>query len=415
MNKHHSNWSIIEKKLEQLPVADADLLWNDMHLILDENMPQKKERRRFIAWFLSGQGLFLLTFSSLIITSSALFFISTQKNTIGAPGGLSSSQQTNTIIKNDEAKTPRSNNESIKTNNDPSPLLIENTMFKGTSVSPNYVVNNKAATEYSKQPPGPEASITQGEQPSNSISIKRENSRVDLVNSRPGYQDPQIAAVNNNKKISISQPLGTGVSKTINGRNEKGFYGGIMMGADFSSVKFQPAKTGATMGFILGYALDQRWSIESGLLWDTKRVYDGGTYFNPPGYSPTNGITITAVNGKSRLHEWPINVRYSVKSRNHSFFAITGVSSYFMKLENFDYEYTQNNQPGGHNYLSYKNETKDWFGVINVGLGYSHKLGANGNIRIEPYFKLPVTNIGTANMPIMSTGLNIGITKPLRR
>jgi hypothetical protein len=54
MNKHHTYKNIIERKLEQLPAADAELLWNDMHSILDKKMPQKKERRRFIIWFLSS-------------------------------------------------------------------------------------------------------------------------------------------------------------------------------------------------------------------------------------------------------------------------------------------------------------------------------------------------------------------------
>ena len=61
MNKRLPHYDIIERKLEQLPSADADHLWNDMHRILDEKMPQKKERRRFIMWwFLSGKGLLWL-------------------------------------------------------------------------------------------------------------------------------------------------------------------------------------------------------------------------------------------------------------------------------------------------------------------------------------------------------------------
>ena len=86
-----------------------------------------------------------------------------------------------------------------------------------------------------------------------------------------------------------------------------------------------------------------------------------------------------------------------------------------MRSENYDYEYLQNNQPGGHNYLSYTKETKNWFSVVNLSLGYTHKLGGNGSIRIEPYLKLPIQDLGVGNMPMMSTGVNIGFTKPLRR
>lgn len=169
------------------------------------------------------------------------------------------------------------------------------------------------------------------------------------------------------------------------------------------------------MGFIFGYALNKKWSIESGLLWDTKRVYDNGSYFNPPGYTPTSGITIIAVNGKSRLYEWPVNMKYTILSGKHGLFTTAGLSSYFMRSENYDYEYLQNNQPGGHNYLSYTKETKNWFSVANLSIGYAHRLGGNGSIRVEPYLKLPINNLGIGNMPIMSTGLNIGFTKPLRR
>jgi hypothetical protein len=169
------------------------------------------------------------------------------------------------------------------------------------------------------------------------------------------------------------------------------------------------------MGLIFGYAFNKQWSIESGLLWDTKRVYDNGSYFNPPGYTPTSGVTITAVHGRSRLYEWPVNMKYAIISGKHGLFTTAGLSSYFMRSENYDYEYRQNNQPGGHNYLSYTQKTKNWFSVVNLSIGYTHKLGGNGNIRVEPYLKLPISKIGVGNMPIMSTGLNIGFTKPLRR
>jgi hypothetical protein len=187
-----------------------------------------------------------------------------------------------------------------------------------------------------------------------------------------------------------------------------------MSGIDLSSTNFKSVKTGSTKGFILGYAFNKRWSIESGLLWDTKRVYDNGTNFNPPGYTPSSSFTIMNVNGKSRLYEIPLNLKYNIIRGGHNFFATTGLSSYIMRTENYDYEYMQNGQPIGHNYLRYKNETRNWFSVANFSLGYTHRFGALGGLRVEPYLKLPLRNIGVGKMPIMSTGLNIGFTKQIR-
>jgi len=79
MRKHHPYQNIIEDKLDQLPTANADLLWNEMHSILDKKMPQEKNRRRFILWFLMSNGVLLL-FIGLLIIGSAVFFLSTKEN-----------------------------------------------------------------------------------------------------------------------------------------------------------------------------------------------------------------------------------------------------------------------------------------------------------------------------------------------
>ena len=417
MNKHHPYDNIIEKKLEQMPGADADLLWNDMHSILDKKMPQKKEKRRFIVWVFSN-GLLLLIIALVILTGSLFFFLSTKQSSIAINKRLPSSQQSNKFIKDGLAKVSHEPEENITTANEADQRSRNNIFSTTSSTNPvDHVISN------------------------NSITVQRTRSKKytttdqineSIRNSHETDENPGIASVNlesihhflvetnhNEEQKSLSPQLKPGTNKVMKGNtsnsNDRGFYAGILFGVDMSSVHFQSAKNGATSGFIIGYAFNKKWSIESGLLWDTKRVYDDGTYFNPPGYTPTNGVKIIAVNGKSRLYELPVNMKYTIISGKHNLFATTGISSYLMRSENYDYEYTQTNQPGGHNYLSYTKETKNWFSVANFSIGYTHELGSNGSFRIEPYLRLPLKDIGTANMPIMSTGLNIGFTKPLRR
>src|SRR5215467_5125435 len=70
----------LEGKLEQLPGVDADHLWGEMHAILDKKMPQKREKRRFIAWFLNDRGLFSVGIAFLLTaTGFCLFFLSPNK------------------------------------------------------------------------------------------------------------------------------------------------------------------------------------------------------------------------------------------------------------------------------------------------------------------------------------------------
>ena len=81
-------------------------------------MPQKKERRRFIVWFLSNQGLLLVTIGLLVITGSSLFFLSTKESSVVTIKELPSSQQPNKIIEDDLAKVSQEPKENIPTANE---------------------------------------------------------------------------------------------------------------------------------------------------------------------------------------------------------------------------------------------------------------------------------------------------------
>ena len=428
MNKRHPYNNIIERKLEQLPAADADLLWNDMHLILDKKMPQKKEKRRFIMWFFNGYGLLLLTIVSLIIAGSSVFYLYKKEISAVTIEKLPDPPPSNKLIENGEAKISREDKENITKDRDakenitavsePNQKIGVHISATATStIADDHVSNNSFLGKQIIKQSEKYSAKDLFNQPMENSSEARGSFDIVSVDLKSIHQDFLISSNTNKEKDSLSQqpelPADKLKSRSRN-NNESGFYTGIISGVDLSSVHFKSARTGSTMGLIFGYAFNDKWSIESGLLWDKKRVFDDGSYFNPKGYTPTSGITIVAVNGKTRLYEVPVNMKYTIIPGKHNLFATAGLSSYFMRLENYDYEYKQNNQPGGHNYLSYKNETKNWFSVVNFSIGYTHKLGDVGSIRIEPYLKVPIKNLGVGNMPIMSTGLNIGYTKTLR-
>ena len=113
MNKRPPYNNMIERKLGQLPLADADHLWNDMHSILDKKMPQRKERRRFIVWLLSGKGPLLLTIVFLFIIGFSLFFLSTKENSAITIKKSPASRQSTKFIEDGAAKISRRNKEKI--------------------------------------------------------------------------------------------------------------------------------------------------------------------------------------------------------------------------------------------------------------------------------------------------------------
>jgi len=436
--KHESRPYInLERKLEQLPGVDADHLWDDMHAILDKKMPEKREKRRFIVWFLNDRGLFAVGMTLLITaTAFCLFLLSPNENSSTnisnkkLPNSAQQNKTNETAVNSEDAKQSTAiypNNKNDNQVTDPSTLvatgnLAGNHNSQQKNAWSNFTITTNTNTE-STQKDHDVATNQNAQRPnpeSDNVVTDSTSQRDSYITNEDFNPVSQDVAMNEQEKNSLEQQQ-TATSQTqspkhnIRVQKEKGLYAGIVAGMDLSSVKFQSVGTGASQGLILGYALNNRWSVESGVLWDKKRYYDDGSNFNPPGYTPTPSVQIISVNGTNKNYEWPLNVRYTIIPRKNSLFATAGLSSYFMKSEHFEYEYIQNSQPGGHNYITYTNATKNWFSVVNFSLGYSHKLGSIGSLRIEPYFKVPIKNLGTANMPIMSTGINIGFTRSLSR
>ena len=235
---------------------------------------------------------------------------------------------------------------------------------------------------------------------------------------------PKIESADNNIKTSATgssneQPSKTestkkNKTKNIQNKKQNSLYIGVVAAPDISFIKFQSVKSvGVNAGVILGYRFNKRLSVETGLFTDKKYYYTDGKYFNTGKiYLPANA-KILNVFGDCRMLELPLNVRYNFKNISRSnWFAIAGLSSYFMKKENYNYDVVTTGQPYRH-YSSYNSPSTAMFSIINAGLGYDRALGKVATLRIEPYLKIPLKGFGIGSLPIMSTGVNIGITKKL--
>jgi len=218
----------------------------------------------------------------------------------------------------------------------------------------------------------------------------------------------------------IDKEVGKTETKVDKKENKKGkernkhFYVGLMAGPDFSSIKLQSVKkTGLNYGFIAGYKINKRFSVETGIFKDRKFYSSKGQYFSTKNiYLPPNA-TIEYVDGECNMLEVPLNFNYSFWQRKRSgWFASAGVSSYFMKDESYVYDVSRNGYRYPYSY-KYKNKSTALLAVVNLSAGYSYKLGKIADLRIEPYIKLPVNKVGTGKLPIQSVGIMVGLTKTI--
>jgi len=193
------------------------------------------------------------------------------------------------------------------------------------------------------------------------------------------------------------------------------FYAGILVAPDLSTVKYQSVKgLGITTSILLGYTINNRWSIETGAYLDVKKYYSEGQYFSKKKLPALWNVDIKTVDGSCNMIEIPLNARYNLNtSEKRRWFATGGLTSYLMYREAYSYEleYSGTTWPKS---VTYHNPSQSWFSQIGLSIGYEEKLGKIGSLRLEPYLRIPLAGIGTGSLPITSAGLNIGLTHKFR-
>ena len=115
------------------------------------------------------------------------------------------------------------------------------------------------------------------------------------------------------------------------------------------------------------------------------------------------------------MWELPLQLRYSFKKQSrHQWFAAVGTSSYFMKSEDYDfaYYYQQSNRTVIHN-RKYNTAYTHLFATLNLSGGYLISIKKIGDLRLEPYLKLPLKSMGTGALYLQSAGLRFTVTRTI--
>ncbi|HEV2480842.1 MAG TPA: outer membrane beta-barrel protein [Puia sp.] len=233
------------------------------------------------------------------------------------------------------------------------------------------------------------------------------------------FYDLQRAAISRDFRVSVDVTAPT-VKKDSAAKPKdkpKHFYAGIFGSPDLSTVKMQSVKSvGTTFGIILGYTFKGgRWAVETGAYLDRKKYYTEGEYFSTQEIPLPANSWLTDVDGTCYMWEIPLNARYNFNpGAKTSWFATAGLSTYLMTHEKYTYglDWTGSTTTYDRN-VNLKKPSQYPFSIINLSAGFEKRLGKIGNLRVEPYVRLPLTGLGTGKLPIMSAGVNIGITRQL--
>lgn len=246
---------------------------------------------------------------------------------------------------------------------------------------------------------------------------------TDIVadNNKPIAVDNADSAV---KKTSDPEPEKKDIAKAADKKKkpaskvEKAFTLGITAGFDYTTVRFTYGdNAGYNLGITAGYQFTKNWSVNTGLIYTKKNYKLAGKDYFPPASYWTSYVDLQTVDGFCNMWEWPLLARYSFNSRNSGrFFVSTGLSSYFMKSQKYNYNYKTAAGPGNN---SWTNDTdyNHYFSIIHLSAGFEKQFGKHLNWQIEPYAKLPIHGVGFGNIKMSSFGINFSVQyrQPVKR
>jgi hypothetical protein len=160
---------------------------------------------------------------------------------------------------------------------------------------------------------------------------------------------------------------------------------------------------GYRLGLLIEYAINDRFSVSTGLVQSLVRYSARNYDANPSIYWP-GGVAPNELTAECLLFDIPITIKYNVFNFEQSrFYATAGLSSYFMQNEEYQFYYQQN-QPGQIQSWSDRTGNRHWFSNAGFSIGYELDIHQKWSLRAEPYIKIPISEIGWGNVNLYSMG-----------
>ncbi len=183
----------------------------------------------------------------------------------------------------------------------------------------------------------------------------------------------------------------------------------VLTAPDINGVgsSFSRAQVGSTTGLMLSMGLGHRFTVSTGAMYAKKPYAASFSQYNPVYQFK---ISPTDVYADCRVLDIPINIDYRLYSKGRNMVAVgTGISSYFMLRENYKFDYNAAGAAGPATY-SISNKNQHIMGVLNVNATYQRRINEKFGLNVQPYMKLPLTNIGYGRVDLQSTGVAVGVS-----
>ncbi len=182
----------------------------------------------------------------------------------------------------------------------------------------------------------------------------------------------------------------------------------VIAAPDINGVgSFQQSKVGTNEGLLFSVGLSRKFTISTGAIYSVKPYVTNFENYHTPYQFPTNPVNVTA---DCRMLDVPLNLGYQIYNRHQNSITVgTGLSSYIMLHESYKFNYASTYTTGPAQY-TVPNSNGYYFGILNLNATFQHQVNQKVGFSVQPYMKLPLSNIGYSQVRLQTTGVALGLT-----
>ena len=400
--------------------------WDKMELLLNQYLPQKKDKPRFCFWWLAA----------LIPIGLVASYFLINNHTVRSPD----ESQNRTIDK----KEKNNSNTSIK-------ILTHEINMKATdhrdvsvSSSPSKIIKEKNQITGSAEPLQKPDQNNQflGKRPSKKsygkqITTGTRNGDIETVSQNPtaNHNGDIVASRNdeskyeNKEKITINDATSakyTPVTKdktpdtfskavTKNKKRKDQLYITFSSGIESSGTGIDKLGTSQPVyGTGLQYSRNKIF-LRAGLL-VTQKLYSARDkdYNRKPGTWMSN-VMFNNIDANCKVIEIPMSIGYTIINNKKSAVYVTGGSSaYFMKKEDYQFYFKNTSGNDTTRNANFTNNSSHYFSSINLTVGIEKKISNMLSLSAEPTLKIPVSGIGFGKIKLYGTGVLVTVKTRLK-
>ena len=181
----------------------------------------------------------------------------------------------------------------------------------------------------------------------------------------------------------------------------------VLAASDLNGVNsLQQSKVGTNVGLLFSAGLFKKLTISSGAIYTSKPYMTNFSNYHTAYQFPTDPVSVQA---NCRMFDIPLNVDYQLYAKHRNKLSLgTGISSYLMMHESYDFNYASGSTGPG--YFNVKNPDKYFFSILNLQATYTRQVNSKFGLSVQPYMKLPLSNIGASQVRLQTTGVAVGLT-----